>query len=195
MLTAIEKHRPKYLIETIQKDVGGAYPQPIELCNGREYYEYPVGSYERDNWGCISWDSDRYTYALHLIRHEDKSWINEDVKGGAFEVVYEFLLNGRTYGSVTPMFPFEIHLMNRGFTMTSFSELNSMVPGGEVLGKGRIYNNGDLYVYMVFGVGNSNFCFRLSSHPREVFQVENDPDLFESAISGKLKPIQPIRRI
>lgn len=207
-METIESLKPEYYIKTSWEPIDGYnFPQPIERLNGKSYYEYPEDSYERNNWGKIYWDSRSYNDALDSVLFDSDFWRDSEAKLQAFNIVYSFIKSGKSgqHSSITRMFPFEIELMNNGFKMMSFCELNAIntglkiiadkVIGNEVINPrgvsyDRWYKRGeDEKVYLGFGCDNANFYFELSKYPGDYFQVENNLSKFNDAINGKLKKL------
>ena len=105
--------------------------------------------------------------------------------------------------STTPLLPFEIFLLNDGFEMVSFSEMNAINPGVNLvtnkndniigLKYSRCYRKDDYFIILAFGIEinkkKTNFYFMTNKHPYAEFQVDNNLDNFDDAINGKLKPL------
>lgn len=199
--------KPKYYIQTFyEKRKGFQYEQPIQRLNGKSYFEYSENSFERQNWGSIYWDSRKYNDALAYSQFNSDLWTNEKAKIDAFNKIYEFIKKGKSGSgsSVTPLFPFEIFLMNDGFTMDSFTELNAINTGVFIVcdkivsdkiinPKGikfsRTYLKDDNFIYLAFGIEfnklKTNFYFQ-TSKSHHYFQVNNSIDKYSDAINGKL---------
>lgn len=199
--------KPKYYIQTFyEKRQGFQYEQPVERLNGKSYYEHPEDSFERQNWGSIYWDSRKYNDALDYSQFNSNLWTNEKAKIKAFTKIYDFIKKGKSGSgsSITALFPFEIFMMNDGFTMDSFTELNAInsgfhivcdkIIGDEIVNpKGirysRTYSKEDNFIYLAFGIEinkvKTNFYFQTSKSPH-YFQVNNSIDKYLDAINGKL---------
>ena len=198
---------PKYYIQIFQEKVEGMqYEQPIERMNGKTYWEFSPDSFERQNWGSIYWDSRKYNDSLDYCQFNSELWTNENAKIQAFNKIYDFIKKGKSGSgsSVTQMFPFEIFMMNDGFTMDNFCELNAINSGihivcDKMIGdkivnpKGikysRTYLKKDNFIYLAFGLEtnkvNTNFYFQ-TSKSHHYFQVNNSIDKYLDAINGKL---------
>lgn len=209
----MEHLKPRYYIKTFWEYRDGyTYPQPVERLNGKSYYEWSEDSFERLNWGKIYKESYNYNQALDSILYNSEFWRDEKAKQKALETVLKFINKGKsgTGSSITPLFPFEIELLNNGFKMMSFCELNALIPsltivaekinGDEIVNpKGIRYNRWyrrgeDEDVYIGFGFGDTNFYFELSRFPGEVYQVNNDLTMFKEAINGQLENINNFRK-
>ena len=132
-------------------------------------------------------------------------WKNNVAKQQAFDKVYEFNKSGKSgsMSSTTPLLPFEIFLLNDGFEMVSFSEMNAINPGVNLvtnkndniigLKYSRCYRKDDYFIILAFGIEinkkKTNFYFMTNKHPYAEFQVDNNLDNFDDAINGKLKPL------
>ena len=200
--------RPLYYIKTFfEPREGFRFDQPVERLNGKSYYEYEQDSYERKNWGTISWDSKKYNDALDYSQFYSELWTNEEAKLQAFTKIYNFIKDGKSGSgsSITGLFPFEIFLMNDGFEMISFTELNAINPGvgiicDKIVGdeiinpRGlrylRTYLKDDNFIYLGFGIEfdkkKTNFYFQTSKDYLHHFQVDNTIENYEKAINGKL---------
>ena len=201
---------PKHYIRTFQENRAGfQYPQPVERLNGKSYYEYSEDSFERENWGLIAKESYNYNSALDFSMFNSELWTNEKAKIKAFEKIYQFIKDGKSGSgsSITALFPFEIFLMNDGFEMVSFCELNAMNPGlkfiadsmvgDEIINpkgifQNRCYLKDDNFIYLAFGITvegkKTNFYFK-TSKSNHYFQVDNNIENYKKAISGALKPL------
>lgn len=185
---------------------GFKFEQPVQRINGMSYYQYPENSFERQNWGFIYYESKKYNDTLEYSRFNSELWKNNEIKKEAFNKIYEFVKNGRSKSgsSITPLFNFEIFLMNDGFKMSSFSELNAINPaitilcekvnGDElinVLGfkKTRTYIKGKKEISLCFGLEcfgvKTNFYFEISNS-NDAFQVDNDFKNYKKAVKGLL---------
>ena len=211
--------KPTHYIETRwQKEV--IYPdrtdvfrhkQPVQYCNGKTYYQYPEQSFERLNWGTIYWDSWKVNQSLDALNYKSPYWKDVNAMIQAFSVIYDFCKNGKSGqgSSITALLPFEIELMNDGFKMASFCELNAINPSYTVVGGKRegdvihnhlgvcyrrFYEKDGKFVYLGFGFKTPNrevqFYFRLSDNMNNFYQVENDLSKYEDAINGKLPIIE-----
>lgn len=183
--------KPTVYIETKWENRGSRYPQPIKYCNGKELTCEVIKNFEiifNKEFGIASSESRAYNTALSYSKYDSELWKNDRARDNAFEKIYNFNLQGKggTSGSVTPLLPFEIFLMNDGFEMKSFCELNALMP------MYRTYVKGDVKINIAFGIiidgRQTNFYFKTSKHPSE-FQVDNNPENYTKAINGKLKPL------
>ena len=196
----MEKHKPKYYIETrFEKTIRFSdtnimsyqYAQPVDYCNGRTYYDYDPLSYERINWGNLYWESKWFNDVLTIVRYNDPFWVSEDVKNQAFEKV--FLNKSKGEGVYVPIQDFEIYLMNKGYEMRSFDKMCSQSPGFQIgkqetgyqFGYSRFYGKNGKYFYFAFGIENDyvkfNFYFVCSEKQGIHYQVPVSPDQFEAA--------------
>lgn len=201
---------PDYMMKTFwEKKDGYRYEQPVHRLNGKIRDEYPQDSYEYKNWGKIYWDSKAYNDSLDYCNFDSYMWQNKLAKLRAFEKIYNFVKSGASgQGSaVTQLLPFEIFLMNDGFEMINFCELNAINPGVSIVGEqvnefkyknitglyyGRSYIKDDNFIYIAFGLKTEdrliNFYFK-TSKSKHYFQVENSIEKYHDSISGKLKPV------
>ena len=182
---------------------------PSETCNGKYYEEYPKDSYEIKHWGENYWKWKHFENVLDIIMYENAAWKSLDAMVHAFQQVHKFYGTSRKEGVTTNMFLFEIELLNNGFEIGSFCELNAMIPSYTIIGEKnqttnmvdvkfttyrRSYVKNGLFVHLGFGLfpksgGRCNFYFQLSNNMSLFFQVTNDLTKFNDAIEGKLKPI------
>lgn len=197
---------PEFYIETFYEPREGfAFNQPVERLSGKKYYEYEEDSFERQHWGTIYWDSYKYNSALRDSNFNSELWKNNSVKEKAFNKIYSFIKEGKSGSgsSITPLFPFEIFLLNDGFEIKDFCELNAINPGVTILCDsfigdkinnpkgikyGRTYQKGKKVVNIGFGIvvkgQKTNFYFQINYE--NYFQVNNDIKMYKKAISGKL---------
>jgi len=174
---------PQHLITTsFEPREGYQFNQPVERLNGKSYFEYDEDSYERKNWGVIRNQSRLYNAALDYSLFHSDLWTNEQAKEKAFDVIYEYISKRSSASAVTPLFPFEIYMLNDGFELTSFCELNATQCTA------RCYYKDGVQVYLGFGFENTNFYFK-TSNSSEYFQVDNTKENYTKAIEGKLNPI------
>jgi hypothetical protein len=204
---------PKYYIKTYYEPRQGfQFEQPVQRLNGKSYYEYSENSYERENWGFFLKESYQYNSALDYSQFNSSLWLNETIKIDAFNKIYDFINKGKSGNgsSITALFPFEIFLLNDGFKMVNFCELNAINPGVSIVAekqngdeiinpKGikytRSYLKNDNFIYLAFGIEfnkkKTNFYFQ-TSKSNHFFQVDNSIENYSNAINGKL-PILDIR--
>ncbi|HDZ04854.1 hypothetical protein LCGC14_0370930 [marine sediment metagenome] len=193
--------KPKYFIKTYYEHKEGFHhKQPVKKLNGKEYHQYSQDSYERKNWGDIKLKSHKYTEALRIC--DSNLWLDEKLKENGLKVIYDFLLKQEGSGSCTKLFPFEVFLMNDGFEMVSFCELNAFSPGVTLwldknnkplgLSTNRLYKKIDHLVYLGFGrgKGNGKFYFQTSVDKRFYFEVDNEFTNYDKAINAELEPMQ-----
>jgi len=203
--------QPEYYIETFyEKRDGFRFEQPVQRLKGKTYYDYPESSYERENWGILRIESSKYNEAIFCSQYNSELWKRKSQRNKAFLKIYEFIKKGKSGSgsSITPLFPFEIYLMNDGFKMVSFCELNAINTGvqivaekcigDEIIGvKGlkysRCYLKEDNFIYLAFGIVfydiKTNFYFE-TSKSNFTFQVDNNIENYHNAINGKLRPLQ-----
>jgi len=203
--------KPKLYIKTFyEKREGFRFEQPVQRLNGKSYYDYPENSYERENWAYIRRESEYYNSSLYYSQFDSELWTNTKAKIKAFDKIFTFVKNGcsGSASSITALFPFEIYLMNDGFEMISFCELNAINPavsiiadkwiGDEIINpKGikysRCYLKDDNFIYLAFGIVfnevKTNFYFE-TSKSNYTFQVDNNIKNYEKAINGELPPLQ-----
>jgi len=199
--------QPKYYIQTFyEKRDGFRYEQPIKRLKGKTYYEFAEGSFERENWGFIAKQSYYYNEAIFASQFKSKLWKSKAIKTKAFYIIYEFIRKGKsgTGSSITPLFPFEIFMLNDGFEIISFGELNAINPcvtvscekviGDEIIGvkgikKTRTYVKNNKQISLCFGLiydkKKTNFYFEINGL-NDSFQVDNSINNYEKAISGLL---------
>lgn len=203
----VDYRKPGYLLETFYEfRKGYQYKQPVERIKGKSFYEYNKKSHERINWGDLYWKSKKYNDAIIFSRYHSNLWKSGKAKKHAFNMIYNFIIKGKsgTGSSITKLFPFELFLLNDGFKMVGFCELNAINPGRQLICdavKGdvvtnpigfyypRTYVKKDVSINIVFGFGDFNFCFKTSNNPNNHFQIDNNIHNYKSAINGKLKPL------
>lgn len=90
-------------------------------------------------------ESKAYNDSLYECKYKLDLWRDEKARDKAFDMIYNFNLNGRSgSGSrTTPLFPFEKYMMNDGFKMVSFCELSAINPGVYIVSETQ---NGDVYI-------------------------------------------------
>jgi hypothetical protein len=207
--------KPDFYIETkYEKNVINSkglvvehyFPQPVEYCNGKTYFQYPENSYERKSWAENYWKSYRFDEAITASNFNSNKWRSEEAKNKAFEIIYQFCLNGKSgnFSSITPLMPFEIELMNNGYQMIGFCELNALSPSFSIVAEkvvedkiinpsGFIYRRAYRKESKIIGIGfgkKTNFYFQIMGNIKR-FQVPIDMELFDKAVNGELKPIEP----
>lgn len=203
--------KPQHYIQTVyEKRSGFKFDQPVDRLNGKTYYQYPPGSFERQNWGSIYWDSYKYNTALVASKFDSDLWQNETVKQKAFIKIYDFIANGKSgsASSITALLPFEIFLLNDGFEMLSFCEMNAINPGVSIIAskqigdhiinpkflhQSRCYLKNNNHIYLAFGIKiagkKTNFYFK-TTNSHSYFQVDNNPAHYLNAINGRLTKLE-----
>lgn len=207
--------KPSPYIEIRWEKVDGnnvsPYPQPFDYCDDVKL-TFEIISNFKDYFGIsyseCSRESEIYRRTIEDLLYESELWKNESIKDMAFSKIYEFNKNGKSGNgsATTPLFPFEIYMMNDGFIMKSFCELTAINPGLSIVcdkivpdGESysftnpkkfhysRYYEKEDYFICLGFGYGKTNFYFKTSRCWGEYFQVDNDIKNYENAINGKLK--------
>lgn len=201
--------KPKLLIETRwEKRKGFKFLQPTKYCGETELTFDVISNFKEifgEEYSKVSKDSFCYENTLNDINYNSDLWKNNVAKQQAFDKVYEFNKSGKsgTGSSTTPLLPFEIFLLNDGFEMVSFSEMNAINPGVSLvynkdinnigLKYSRCYKKDDYFIILAFGIEinkkKTNFYFMTNKHPYAEFQVDNNLDNFDDAINGKLRPL------
>lgn len=197
------------IIVSWEKREGFRYPQPIERLNGKSFFEYTPGSEEVKNWYKYFLESKQYDDAKKYCNYDSDLWTNETAKNNAAVKIHNYITSGKsgTGSNVTPLFPFEIYLMNDGFKMLDFCELSALVPGVSIMAKSmiadkiinpkglcysRCYSKNNNFIYLAFGIEvnkkKTNFYFK-TSKSTYAFQVDNDINNYKKAINGLLKPL------
>lgn len=204
---------PKTYIETRwEHREGFYYEHPFDYCNGvkltfeilsdfENVFGVPFSKAQRESYA--------YNSALKESMYDSSIWKNNESREKAFEKIYHFNISGKsaTGSSTTPLFPFEIYMMDDGFEMISFCELNSINPGISIVADkqvycayinprgirySRCYKKGEMFVYIAFGIEiggkKTNFYFGTDIN-NDIFQVNNDIANYEKAINGKLKSL------
>ncbi len=210
----MEVQEPKVYIKTAwEKREGFIYKEPVEYCNGIRLTFEAIRDFEKifkTPFSVALKESRAYNDALRDSNYHSEFWKNDEAKNKAFSKIYEFNLSGKSgnASSTTPLFPFEIYMMNDGFEMVSFCELNAIDSGVSIVAgkqkgdtlinpKGVLYNRcyqkDDYFICMAFGIEidgkKTNFYF-ITNKSNYTFQVDNDINNYQKAINGKLKPLE-----
>lgn len=193
-ICSMNELKPKVYIETKWEFIEGyRYEQPVKYCNGVELTVEVIENFEtifKIPFGEVLKTSNSYDRALDASLYYSELWTDESVKNKAFSKIYEYILvKTAATGSITPLFPFELYLLNDGFELAYFSELNAYAPY-------RRYEKEDKIVSISFGITirgkKTNFYFEL---PKEdnyfYYQLDNEYSNYKKAIEGKLKPLNP----
>ena len=108
------------------------------------------------------------------------------------EPTLSFILNYFAQGGsgkgccVTPLFKFETDLINEGFEMFHYVELNALTPSS------RCYRKGTLEVYVCFGLITGgrkvNFYFETNQAPY-CYELNIKENTVENLLTNNLKPI------
>lgn len=135
-----------------------------------------------------------YDEAFKATNFDSDLWKNEKTRSVAFEVIFDFCLKGKSrIGSpITQLLPFEIELLNRGFKIVSFCELNALCP------MYRTYVKDGKEIIIGFGVQilnqyhsvkrNVNFYFHVDNMVN-FYQVPHDLSKVEDAINCRFERI------
>ncbi len=109
---------------------GHRFKQPVDRIDGKTLNEFNEDSYEAKHWGTIYWKSKAYNDALKYSKFDSDLWISNSFRNKAFNKIYDFIENGKSGSgsTITELFPFEIYMLNDGFEMVSFCELNAINP-------------------------------------------------------------------
>lgn len=180
-----------YVYTKWEKKKGNRYEQPIKYCNNTELTVDKIKNF-KDVFGIEYSDalkeSSAYNNTLKDCSYHSEFWNNDKAKEKAFNKIYEFNISGKsgTGTSTTPLLPFEIFMLNDGFEMISFKELNAYHP------MGRDYKKKDLAVYLGFGIQTSkvkaNFYFQ-TSRQKGIYQVDNSVENYKKAINEELESL------
>ncbi len=212
----MEIQEPKvYIKQAWEKQEGYRYEQPVDYCNGIRLTYEVIRDFEKifkTPFSVAQKESRAYNSALDESKYYSDFWKNNEAKNKAFSKIYEFNLSGKsgTGSSTTPLFPFEIYMMNDDFEMVSFCEMNAINPAfsivaekqkGDILinPKGvkysRCYQKDDYFICIAFGIEinkrKTNFYF-ITNKSKYIFQVDNDINNYQKAINGKLQPLELI---
>lgn len=204
-----------YIKHAWEKRKGFRYEQPIDYCNGIRLTFETIRDFEnifKTPFSIAQKESRSYNNALKESKYDSEFWKNEEAKNKAFSKIYEFNLSGKskTGSSTTPLFPFEIYMMNDGFEMVSFCEMNAINPGFSIVAEkqkgnrlikpkfvkyNRCYKKEDYFICLAFGIEinkrKTNFYFK-TNKSNYTFQVDNDINNYRKAINGKLQPLELI---
>lgn len=205
--------KPKvYISHEWEYREGFTYEQPVDYCNGVRV-DYENISKFKELFGVdfttAQRESKAYNDTMKHSLYNSDLWKNEGAKDRAFEKIHSYALKGRSGSgsSVTPLFPFEIFMMNDGFEMISFSELNAINSGIAFIAdkiidgviynptgivKTRYYLKDDLLISLGFGIEINNrkinFYFE-TNKSHGIFQVDNNIESYKKAISGNLEDL------
>lgn len=201
-----------YIKHCLEKREGFRYKQPVYYCNGKRLTFETIGDFKNIfgvPFAKVQKESNAYNNALDESKYKSEFWTNDEAKNKAFSKIYDFNLSGKsgTGSSTTPLLPFEIYMMNDGFNMVSFCELNAINPGVSIIAEkqdgltfinpkglkySRCYKKDDYFIYIAFGIEinkqKTNFYFK-TNKSGYTFQVDNDLSNYKKAIEGKLKPL------
>jgi len=118
--------QPKYYIQTFYEPREGfGYEQPIQRLNGKTYFEFAEGSYERENWGFILKESRSYDKIKNLprprsYREKSTSFI---MKNKPEPIVFAFLF------------------VFKGSSLLDGNNVNWKVINGEIIGKRAVWTH------------------------------------------------------
>ncbi len=184
--------QPKYYIrDLLKKREGFEYPQPVTYCNDVKLDYNTICDFKNIfgvDYKAVSKESFYFNKAVNGLNNDSDLWSNEKVKEQSFNVIYDYVINGggKSHSSITPLSPFEIFMLNDGFKMNYFCELNTLNP------MSRKYQKEDLIIRICFGVivnkRKVNFYFE-TSKSNKIFQVSNSKEDYNKAINGKLKEL------
>ncbi len=162
------------------------FPSPYLFCNDVELTKDMVESFE-DTYGvgfsdCLN-KNRIYNKALNAINADNII----DYKQTLSFVLGYFTNGGSGKGcSVTPLFKFETDLINAGFEMFQYVELNALTPSS------RCYRNGALQVYVSFGLvvdgRKINFYFE-TNQTNQSYEMNIKQNTVENLLTNNLKPI------
>lgn len=209
----MESRKPNiYLHKEFHFRDGFEYEQPYDYCGGLRINLKQLMNFKA-LFGVIfseaKKESNYYNNAITYSRYNSKLWTNKSSMDAAFLKIHEFNIKGGSGSgsSVTPLFPFEIFMMNDGFEMISFCELTRINPGISIVGdsmvgdkiinpKGivrtRFYHKDGLCVYLGCGIKTgdyqTSFYFE-TNKSNAIFQIDNDINNYNKAIKGELKNI------
>lgn len=156
--------KPTNYIETrFEKIDGFCHLQPVEYCNGVSYNDSP--QHIKDKWGTYYWDCYKYNSVLNLMKFDDECWNNMETKEKVFDTVLSYLLKDKTMRSVTPLFGFEVYLLNEGFTLVDFGKLHAHEP------KGRTFEKGNENIQTSFGYNGVKFYFSKAFEYSEYYRI------------------------
>lgn len=176
--------RPEYYVEKrfLYTDSSNPYKsEPIIYCNGKPLSEYDKDSYVAQHWSSLMNLSYWYKALLHALNNESPIWENEEEKYHAAILIKESSTDKRRVGSITPLLPFEIMLMNRGYRMTKYSRLNAYDP------MYRVYTKENEKIKVGFGLNGSNFYFNMLSRQIYDSYFENTEDFVTRLLGGDFK--------
>ena len=122
--------------------------QPIKYYKGVEL-TYDVLCNFKDKFGVdfgeLQSKSNAYNAALVQCNYHSDLWIDKKAKEKTLEKIYLFNLSDRDGSSITPLLPFEIDLLNKGYELKCFCELNRLHPN-------RSYIKEDKEVVIGYGI-------------------------------------------
>lgn len=201
-----------YIKHNWENRQGFKYKQPIDYCNGIELTYQTISNFETIfgvTFKQAQKESHAYNQALKQSKFYLDLWKNNKIRNQAFSKIYQFNLSGKsgTGSNTTPLFSFEIYMMNDGFKMLAFCELSALNPGISIVAdkqdgdyiinpKGfsynRCYQKKDYFIYLAFGIEifgkKTNFYFQ-TNKSHHYFQVDNNINNYQAAINGNLKPL------
>ena len=206
--------KPKnYIVTKWEYRKGFKFKQPYDYCNGIKITSETIANFKKIfGVDFTSARKESYLYNSTLVdcNYKSELWKDEKTKNKAFDKIHLFNINGKSgsSSSTTALFPFEIFLLNDGFEMLSFCELNAINSGVQIIADkfvndafinptgikyNRCYNKKDNFIYVAFGIEinnkKTNFYFQ-TTKSNYTFQVDNNIDNYKQAINGKLKPLE-----
>lgn len=208
----ITKRPSTYIEMRWERRDGCKYGQPVEYCNGSRLTHEAISEFK--NVFGVSYrdakkESRAYNDAVNESMFNSGLWKNQESRAKALNKIYEYNLSGKsgTGSTTTPLLPFEIYMMNDGFEMVSFCEMNAINPGFSIVCEkqkdnvlispkgvkyGRCYQKDDYIICLAFGIKingrETNFYFT-TNKSEHTFQVDNNLENYEKAINGQLKPL------
>ncbi len=198
-----------YIKRSYEHREGFEYKQPVEYCNDVRLTFDVIKDFKNIFGVSLSQavkESSSYNRALESCKYDSELW-NEKQRDKALLKIHNSISNSNCLSSITPLFPFEIYMMNDGFEMISFCGLNAIDPGFSIVAKsqigdnilnpqgikyGRCYKKDNHFISLGFGIEindiKTNFYFNISKS-NSYFQVDNNINNYHKAINGNLKSL------
>ena len=165
------------------------YKQPVKFYNNIELTSNVINNFKnifQENYIDVSKRTYLYEKTKNSMNYKSLFWEDIFIKKKVFNFIYNYYVNldKIIVGSTTPLFPFEIFMLNDGFNIIEFCELNAINP------MSRTYKKNDLIINVCFGVVvnaiKTNFYFK-NNKSNKYYQINNDIQNYYKSINFELK--------
>ena len=186
----MDSYKPEYYMECFwEHREGYQYKQPVDRINGKRKSEWPIDSYEYENWANIFWENLYYHSIIKTCRYNDDIW-DVDKRDEAFKIIWRDVKADKSASPPTPIQNMEIWLMNDGYEMVKFDMMNALKPGLNLhidcesrplgISISRFYVKGNSKVYFGFGttINERKVNFYFNKNGKDI-QVEHTREFYD----------------